>query len=447
MNIVGIIAEYNPFHNGHQYQIEYARNVLQADQVIVAMSGCFTQRGTPALLDPWTRARMALLNGADLVLLIPAIGSCASSREYARAGAALLNATGIVDTLLFGAEDPDQELFQAAADSRPAENDPLLKEHLVKGESFATARAAVMEQRMLEPAPQQNEKSRERVHAFLASPNNILGIEYTAAIQDLKLPLKPVPMQRNISSHSSIKISNAHAASDRNYASSGAIRNCIAQYATQSVDPASTNNQDLSKKQQSLHGKAEKEAEFEKAFQAMPENTSEILQSSLRRNEFILPDDFGLLYISSLLEHMEYTQYFDCNEDFSRRIRTSLDSFTSISDFCAHTLKSKNMTLSRVWRIMTHILLGITDDLMGEYKSVSCAPYLYVAGVRKESRNLLSEISQKGSAPLITSPTGLNDANNILSCGLHAEALYRMVLNNKSQIAHPTPYTRRLQII
>ena len=107
MKVVGIIAEYNPFHKGHQYQIEQLREKTGADYVIVAMSGNFLQRGVPALCDKFSRTRMALLNGADLVLEIPTIWATASAEYFAKGGVELLNKTGVVTHLGFGAESND----------------------------------------------------------------------------------------------------------------------------------------------------------------------------------------------------------------------------------------------------------------------------------------------------------------------------------------------------
>ncbi len=113
MKTAGIIAEYNPFHNGHQYQMETVRHLTGADFVIVAMSGDFLQRGVPAIADKYTRTRMALLGGADLVLELPAVWATASAEYFAAGGVQLLGKTGVVDTLCYGCETPEKELMQA----------------------------------------------------------------------------------------------------------------------------------------------------------------------------------------------------------------------------------------------------------------------------------------------------------------------------------------------
>lgn len=115
MKVVGIIAEYNPFHRGHEYQIRYARESLGADYVIVAMSGDFVQRGAPALMPKHLRAEMALLGGADLVLELPVQVSTASAEGFAAGGVSLLDGLGIVDELCFGSECGDTEILMETA--------------------------------------------------------------------------------------------------------------------------------------------------------------------------------------------------------------------------------------------------------------------------------------------------------------------------------------------
>ena len=140
----GIIAEYNPFHNGHQYQMETVRHLTGADFVIVAMSGDFMQRGVPAIADKYTRTRMALLGGADLVLELPAVWATASAEYFAAGGVQLLGKTGVVDTLCYGCETPEKELMQAIVEvlSKNASDYQMLVSYNMKqGNPFPVARS------------------------------------------------------------------------------------------------------------------------------------------------------------------------------------------------------------------------------------------------------------------------------------------------------------------
>ena len=147
MNVIGIIAEYNPFHNGHAYQIAHVRKNLHADYIVVATSGDYVQRGEPALLDKYTRARMALSSGADVVLELPVLWSTASAELFADAGISLFEKTGCVNGICFGAESGDLALLRRIADvlaDEPADLKASLKHNLKSGSTFPKAREAAL---------------------------------------------------------------------------------------------------------------------------------------------------------------------------------------------------------------------------------------------------------------------------------------------------------------
>ena len=181
MKILGIIAEYNPFHNGHKYQIEKAKELINPDLTIIAMSGNFVQRGAPAIFDKWSRAKFALENGADLVIEIPVSFSMASAERFAFGGVYLLNQLGITH-LSFGAENSLNELI-GAVDSLENLDSELLKSSLAQGNSFA--------------------KAREQASGtdILSKPNNILGCEYIKATRKINSKIIPVPVERFMANH------------------------------------------------------------------------------------------------------------------------------------------------------------------------------------------------------------------------------------------------------
>lgn len=148
MNVIGIIAEYNPFHNGHAYQIAHVRKNLHADYIVVATSGDYVQRGEPALLDKYTRARMALSSGADVVLELPVLWSTASAELFADAGISLFEKTGCVNGICFGAESGDLALLRRIADvlaDEPGgfkgfpEAQPKIRQYIPKGKGSCPA--------------------------------------------------------------------------------------------------------------------------------------------------------------------------------------------------------------------------------------------------------------------------------------------------------------------
>ena len=147
MKVVGIIAEYNPFHKGHEYQIRYAREILGADYIVVAMSGDFVQRGAPALMEKHLRAEMALLGGADLILEMPLQTATASAEGFAAGGVSLLDGLGVIDELCFGSECGDTEILMDVAEilvKEPSEYRNLLQQNLRAGMSFPAARSSAL---------------------------------------------------------------------------------------------------------------------------------------------------------------------------------------------------------------------------------------------------------------------------------------------------------------
>ena len=147
MKVTGIIAEYNPFHRGHRYQIDYCREKLKSDYVIIAMSGDFVQRGAPALLPKHLRAEMALRCGADLVLEMPVSVSTASAETFAMAGVSILDNLHVVDQLCFGSEYGEVSALQELAAvlvKEPKEYRVLLKTFLSEGLSFPAARSQAL---------------------------------------------------------------------------------------------------------------------------------------------------------------------------------------------------------------------------------------------------------------------------------------------------------------
>ena len=175
MTVCGIIAEYNPFHNGHQYHIKKSRQLSGADYVIIVLSGSFVQRGAPAFTDKYMRTRMALEGGADLVIELPALFSCASAEDFAGAGVSLLDQLGVVDVLSFGAESQNMEVPSAAARilvQEPADFSAVLTRSLREGDSFPRARQKALEACFkAQSLPWTNQTTSE-----LSSPNNLLAL-------------------------------------------------------------------------------------------------------------------------------------------------------------------------------------------------------------------------------------------------------------------------------
>ena len=191
MKVAGVITEYNPFHNGHKYQLEQIKRQTSADYIVVVMSGDFVQRGEPAIIDKYERTRMALLSGADLVLELPSVFATASAEFFAGGGVSVLKNTGVADMLCYGVESVDHELTKLVAGvlkNPPAEYSASLARLIQGGMSFPAARSRAL----CECFQDNYDISLEKLDTFIASPNNILAIEYEKALMDCDITGFPI---------------------------------------------------------------------------------------------------------------------------------------------------------------------------------------------------------------------------------------------------------------
>ena len=372
MKVVGIVAEYNPFHNGHAYQIKQLREKTNADYVIVAMSGNFLQRGVPALCDKYSRTHMALLNGADLVLEIPTLWATASAEYFASGGVHTLASTGVLTHLGFGAENDSLKTLQQITSvlrSEPEIYRKVLSNSIRTGNPFPVARKNALITTL--PHIPANE-----LDDILNSPNNILAIEYLKA---LPYQVEPVLVPRKGAGYHDTSI-------DAEFASASAIREAL------------LGENPLDK--------------LDAVEKAMPADAYAILKELFDKGALLENNDISdvLGYCLLCLSHKGYDSFADCTIDLSNKIRNHLNEYVTFDDFVM-TLKSKDLTHSRISRCLLHILLNIkqTDYYTG--KGAGYAPYLRVLGFKKESSELLGKMNEKAIVPIITK---VADAKNIL---------------------------------
>lgn len=404
--IVGIIAEYNPFHKGHLYQIEYAKQVLKADAVVVAMSGDFTQRGTPALLSKYQRTSMAILNGADIVFEIPSFFATSSAEHFAKSGVSLLSHTSIVDTLLFGCETPNIPLFQQIADillEEPPKFKEKLQYYLKQGFSFPKARDYALQSMEIPTEPLQH-------------PNNLLAIEYIKALKWCSSKITPIGMQREESNYHDTCLS-------QNYSSATAIRKFI------SHEPSS----------------------IETLKNALPEASYEILLQNIKQKEYVLPDDVSLLLHQCLYQKDDFSMYADCSDELSQRIRKNRDNYDNFTDFCMR-LKSKDITLSRISRVLSHILLEQKKDDFISFQQNNYAHYLRLLGFSKQGSHYLNDIKTNSQLPCISNVSQgckllSQPQQQLLQKDYYASEVYRMLLTNNTSCWRPGELTRKFKPI
>ena len=411
MRVTGIIAEYNPFHNGHLYQLTQAGKETDADYIIVAMSGNFLQRGVPAILDKHTRAHMALLAGADLVVELPALHATASAEYFAQAGVSLL-AAATADTICYGCENVNKELMQALTDCllhAPASYDRALTGFLKEGDSYPAARSRALCQLL-------PEWDSEEIAKFLASPNNILALEYEKAIASCQTSLTGHPILRKGEGYHSTN-------TDSVYASATAIRKLL------------------------LSG-SDCFPELEKS---LPKTSLTLLREKAKEGLLLDADDFSDALYTRLLSLPDgYTDFAGCSRGLSDKITNRLNRFTGFQQF-AELLKSRDLTYTGICRALLHILLGITKEGCTRF-SQSNPQYLRVLGFRKSASPLLQAIKKEASVPLVTKVSDASDylsadAYALLKRDIHAADLYRGIAAVHCGKLLPNEYNRQIPII
>lgn len=358
---------------------------------------------------------MALSGGADLVLELPCVFATASANMFALGGISLLARTGVVTDLCFGAETDSITDFLTLAKFLNEEPDffkNALKNELKTGISFPAARSSALSAEA--SLPLSSEK-------LLSSPNNILGIEYCKALFALSSSIKPHIIKREGSGYNDREVNKQ----DR-FASASAIRTVL-------LNPSKgRSSSDLS------------------SF--LPASSLDILKNSKNKLAFLSENDFSLLLHYQLLREMDlgFSSYSDVSKDLSNRIKNRISGFTSWSDF-ALSLKTKELTYTRINRALTHILLGITDDNFLFAKS-NLPLYLRILGFSKNASLLLSSIKHNSSIPLISkladAKNSLSDASyDMLKADIFASDIYRTVKTAKTGQNDPNEFKQSLILL
>ena len=355
MKTAGIIAEYNPFHKGHEYHIQKTKDLTAAEYVIVVMSGDFVQRGEPSCLSKYNRTRQALLGGADLVLELPCRFSTASARNFAYGGISMLSSLGVVEFLSFGYEGEKSMPLRRIADiiiEEPDEFKQVLDEKIRKGISYPAARQEAILGFF-------KEEERQEVAAVLSLPNNILALEYLKAISLLDVGLDPVFVKR-------LGDGYKDDISGKGFPSATGLRKQMYE----------------GRKTGAVNG------------QERP----------------IMPDDFTDLIVYKIEQERhkgrDFTAFEDVSLELANRIKNGEYDIRSFERLCM-SLKSKQYTYSRISRVLMHILLDIkrSDD-------TGKPGYARVLGFRKDASELVKRIEEKSSIPLIKRPV---EAERVLS--------------------------------
>ncbi len=369
MSTVGIVVEYNPLHNGHLYHLQQSRKITGADNVVAVMSGNFLQRGEPALLDKWARAEMALQAGCDLVLELPVAYSAQPAQWFAYGAVAMLQATGVVDSLCFGSESGDVEALDAMAAM-------LVEEPL----PFTAELAACLKQGMPYPsaftrAAQTYLRSIGREHlAFsLEQPNHTLGLHYLIALRKLDSRIVPYSVRREKSEYNQENIT------DVRIASATALRKL-------------------------LFGE---EGSLEELAPYVPSSTMDVLRREiaagrgpLRWESFARP-----LYHRLLGQDVsELGEYAEVTEGLEYRIRDVLGEIGEFSfEALLDGLKTKRYTRTKLQRTLLRILLGHKKEWMTPERLAGGVQYLRILGFTERGQRLLGRMRKAASVPVVDS--------------------------------------------
>ena len=406
MKTVGLITEYNPFHNGHAYHIEKAKMLTGADRVIVVMSGDFVQRGAPAVMPKHLRAESALLSGASLIIELPVCFATGSAEYFAQGSISLLNRLGCIDSICFGSECGDlhllKEIAQILADE-PIEYQTALKQALKEGASFPAARQEAL-----------NIYS-DKYSEILASPNNILGIEYLKALAKIHSKMEPFTIKRIGAGYHDMDI-------DGQFSSATAIRSDIYQLA------------DVNSSSESLP--------LTHIQTQVPSSCHELMKKNYQTRYPVKADDFSLLLKAKLLSETagSLSHYLDMSPELANRILRLRNDYLSFEQFC-DLLKTKELTRSRISRSFIHVLLGITNDWLTTMKAP--APYAKILGFHRDHADLLGILKRTSDIPLITSPARAvlaDTAYQMLELDIYASNLYESVITD----LYGTPFHNEL---
>ena len=400
MKAVGLVTEYNPFHNGHLYHLNKAMELTGADISVAVMSGDFVQRGELAVLDKYTRASMALNSGVNLVVELP-VNYAVSSAESFAAGALKVLDYIKADSIAFGSESGNIERLSKLAHILCDNEDTLYKEiskYTANGISYAAARQKVVEK-----------LTDKDTAAMLTSSNNILAVEYLKAIIKNNYAIKPYTIKRQGDSYNDTDIRSE-------YASATALRGNL---------------------------KADNISKY------IPVKAGLILSSN---THYIYPDDItealftrllGILFASSYDKNVfieNVMRYPDVNKEIAGRLyKSAMDMITrtvpqgaeskdngafSFGSLCEH-IKTKEVPLSRIKRALVRITLGLDKKHMEKYAN---EPYIRVLGFDKKGQEYLSYIRKTVEVPLITKTA---DYKEMLLDDIHAANIYNMIVAGK----------------
>lgn len=408
MRVLGIIAEYDPIHNGHMHHLLESRKMCRADFSVAVMSGDLTQRGEPAMLDKWTRAEMAVRSGIDLVIELPAVYATGSAEIFCRGGVQMLRALGCVTDMSFGSEAGDLEILTAVASLLGEEPDAyrrILRRFLDEGRTFPKARELAVKELLGEAAAR-----------VMLSPNNILAIEYLKALRTLGGGIRPHTVKRQGAGHDSC--CGLYDMDGGTSVSASMIRHAVTGFSAMQCEAGTE------KKQAQVPAQEESRTLLQALRESMPQAAADILIQHMDaaadpavlwpfiRARILQSDPAVLATAAGVTEGIEHR--------LLRFIR-SRDNFEDYVD----AVRSGRYTRGAVKRMLLHILLGMRGE------DIAPAPAcLRVLAMNRQGRLLLRRIHDTGCAkvPVVTNINKLESLreNRMLGLDILAADIYNL---------------------
>ena len=347
-SILGIVSEYNPFHNGHVRHLEISRQLSKAAFTVAVMSGNFVQRGDTAIVDKWVRTEMALKAGIDLVIELPTVYALSSAENFADGAVKILNSLGVVDYISFGSEIGEITPLNDVANvlyREPKELSSLIITQLRSGLSYPKAREIALSQYF---------RGSQKYHDILSNPNNILGVEYLKSLKKHRSHICPITIKRDYADYNSKTEKNG-------IASATAIRTMI------------QNNKNI--------------------HRVVPYETYDLLDECLKTGK-IIPDlsvfEKEIIYTLRKMTLSEIAELPDVSEGLENKIKLAANNFNKLNDL-VENIKSKRYTQTRIKRILLYALLNISKNDISKSKKIT--PYIRILGFNKHGKRIISAIA------------------------------------------------------
>lgn len=367
MRILGVIAEYNPFHNGHLYHLNSSKKSTGSNYTVVVMSPNFVQRGAPAISDKWTRTKMALLSGVDLVIELPTPYATASAEFFSSASVSLLHHTGIVDTINFGSESNHIDLLSDIAHllaNEPKDFQDLLKNNLRSGISFPSARAKALVE-YSQTIPNLHHLT-SKINEIIQAPNNILAIEYLKSLEKLNSKMTPSTTQRKGSDYHNAEM-------------------------TGKTSSATAIRREISK------------GNWQEITHAVPPACYSLLQNSINSSQnFPHYEDLSSFLCYRLLfsSQADLQNIMGINEGMENRILNVFQNTQTITGITSG-IKSKRFTQTALQRMLLNIVLQITKQDFYDFQTQGGPQYIRILGFKKSSAHLLTKLKAEATLPIV----------------------------------------------